>query len=147
MVPFDFFDKPWLIFHGKDDKVSCVQNTCAHRACPLHFGLVVYGCVQCSYHGWEYAIDSVCEKMPSTHLLNVHIKSLPCVEQDGLIWVWHDTTIPDAPIPSLVPPSEFNIHSYIVMDFPIEHGLVLDNLLELYYAPFTHTTTFSKHIS
>ena len=85
--------------------------------------------------------------MPSTHLLNHHIKSLPCVEQDGLIWVWHGTAIPDAPILSLVPPSRFNIHAQIFMEFPIEHGLFLDNLSELYYAPFTHTANFAKNIN
>ena len=105
MVSFDCFDKPWVIFHGKYGRVSCVQNTCAHRACPLQFGLVVYGCIQFPYHGWEYGTYGVCEKIPSTNLLNVHLKSLQCVEKDGLIWVWHGLAIPDAHIPSLVPPS------------------------------------------
>ena len=68
-------------------------------------------------------------------------------EKAGLIWVWHGATIPYAPIPSLVPPSEFNIHAQIFMEFPIEHGLLPENLAELYYAPFTHTTTFAKHIN
>lgn len=144
MVPFDCFEEPWVIFRGKDGRAGCVQNTCAHRACPLHLGSVVDGRIQCPYHGWEYATDGVCEKMPSTRLLNVQIKSLPCVEQDGLIWVWPGTAIPDAPIPSLAPPSGFNIHAQIVMELPVEHGLLLDNLLDLAHAPFTHTTTFAK---
>ena len=80
---------------------------------------MVYGCIQCPYHGLEYAIDGVCENIPSIHLLNVHIKSLPCFEKNGLIWVWHGTAILDVPIPSLVPPSEFNIHAQIFMEFPI----------------------------
>ncbi|RWW40340.1 hypothetical protein BHE74_00054255 [Ensete ventricosum] len=32
----------------------------------------------------------------------------------------------------------------IVMELPVEHGLLLDNLLDLAHAPFTHTTTFAK---
>ena len=32
----------------------------------------------------------------------------------------------------------------IVMELPIEHGLLLDNLLDLAHAPFTHTSTFAK---
>lgn len=144
MVPFDCFEEPWVIFRGKDSRAGCVQNTCAHRACPLHLGSVTDGRIQCPYHGWEYATDGVCEKMPSTHLLNVHIKALPCVEQDGLIWVWPGNEIPDAPLPSLAPPSGFNIHAQIVMELPVEHGLLLDNLLDLAHAPFTHTSTFAK---
>lgn len=30
------------------------------------------------------------------------------------------------------------------MDLPVEHGLLLDNLLDLAHAPFTHTSTFAK---
>ncbi|XP_057860987.2 chlorophyllide a oxygenase, chloroplastic [Cryptomeria japonica] len=144
MVPFDCFEEQWVMFRGKDGRAGCVQNTCAHRACPLHLGSVNDGRIQCPYHGWEYATDGVCEKMPSTTLLNARIRSLPCIEQDGLIWVWPGNAIPDAPLPSLSPPSGFNIHAEIVMELPVEHGLLLDNLLDLAHAPFTHTTTFAK---
>jgi len=35
-------------------------------------------------------------------------------------------------------------HPQIVMELPVEHGLLLDNLLDLAHAPFTHTSTFAK---
>ncbi|MCD9643334.1 hypothetical protein HAX54_030736 [Datura stramonium] len=43
MIPIDCFEEPWVIFRGKDGKPGCVQNTCAHRACPLHLGSVKEG--------------------------------------------------------------------------------------------------------
>nr|GMD76045.1 chlorophyllide A oxygenase, chloroplastic-like [Ipomoea batatas] len=119
MIPIDCFEEPWVIFRGKDGKPGCVQNTCAHRACPLHLGSVNDGRIQCPYHGWEYTTDGKCEKMPSTRLLNVKLKALPCFEQEGMIWIWPG-------------------------DDPPEHGLLLDNLLDLAHAPFTHTSTFAK---
>ena len=30
------------------------------------------------------------------------------------------------------------------LDVPVEHGLLLENLLDLAHAPFTHTSTFAK---
>ena len=30
------------------------------------------------------------------------------------------------------------------MELPVEHGLLMENLLDLAHAPFTHTTTFAK---
>ena len=30
------------------------------------------------------------------------------------------------------------------MDLPVEHGLLMENLLDLAHAPFTHTGTFAK---
>lgn len=114
--------------------------------------------------------------MPSTRLLNVKIKSLPCLEQEGMIWIWPGSDPPTATLPSLQPPPGFKIHAevcyqciqifllfeylkgiigllisiiifwelQIVMELPVEHGLLLDNLLDLAHAPFTHTSTFAK---
>ncbi|KAG8378262.1 hypothetical protein BUALT_Bualt08G0119300 [Buddleja alternifolia] len=137
MVPIDLFEEPWVLFRGKDGKPGCVQNTCAHRACPLHLGSVNEG-------RWEYTTDGKCEKMPSTRKLNVKIKALSCFEQEGMIWIWPGDDPPMANIPSLLPPPGFQIHAEIVMELPVEHGLLLDNLLDLAHAPFTHTSTFAK---
>ncbi|XP_050251204.1 chlorophyllide a oxygenase, chloroplastic [Quercus robur] len=144
MIPIECFEEPWVVFRGKDGKPGCIQNTCAHRACPLHLGSVNEGRIQCPYHGWEYSTDGKCEKMPSTRLLNLKIKSLPCFEQEGMIWIWPGNDPPTATIPSLEPPPGFQIHAEIVMELPVEHGLLLDNLLDLAHAPFTHTSTFAK---
>ncbi|XP_006662080.1 LOW QUALITY PROTEIN: chlorophyllide a oxygenase, chloroplastic [Oryza brachyantha] len=144
MVPIDCFEEQWVIFRGKDGRPGCVQNTCAHRACPLHLGSVSEGRIQCPYHGWEYSTDGKCEKMPSTKMLDVRIRSLPCFEQEGMVWIWPGNDPPKSTIPSLLPPSGFTIHAEIVMELPVEHGLLLDNLLDLAHAPFTHTSTFAK---
>lgn len=144
MLPIDCFEEPWVIFRGKDRKPGCVQNTCAHRACPLHLGSVNEGRIQCPYHGWEYSTDGKCEKMPSTRMLNVSIRSLPCFENEGMVWIWPGDAPPMATLPSLQPPPGFKIHAEIVMELPVEHGLLLDNLLDLAHAPFTHTSTFAK---
>jgi hypothetical protein len=36
------------------------------------------------------------------------------------------------------------IHSELVLDVPVEHGLLVENLLDLAHAPFTHTSTFAR---
>ncbi|VAH69720.1 unnamed protein product [Triticum turgidum subsp. durum] len=144
MVPIDCFEEQWVIFRGKDKRPGCVQNTCAHRACPLDLGSVNEGRITCPYHGWEYSTDGKCEKMPSTKMLNVRIRALPCFEQEGMVWIWPGDDTPTPTIPSLLPPSGFTIHAEIVMELPVEHGLLLDNLLDLAHAPFTHTSTFAK---
>ncbi|PKU72707.1 chlorophyllide a oxygenase, chloroplastic [Dendrobium catenatum] len=144
MIPLDCFEEPWVIFRGKDGNPGCVQNTCAHRACPLHLGSVNEGRIQCPYHGWEYSTNGKCEKMPSTRMLNVSIRSLSCFEQEGMIWIWPGDEPPTATLPCLQPPPEFQVHAEIVMELPVEHGLLLDNLLDLAHAPFTHTSTFAK---
>ncbi|KAJ8450292.1 hypothetical protein Cgig2_004749 [Carnegiea gigantea] len=144
MIPIECFEEPWVLFRGKDGKPGCLQDTCAHRACPLHLGSVNEGRIQCPYHGWAYSTDGKCEKMPSTRLQDIRIKSLPCFEQEGMIWIWPGNDPPTTILPSLQPPQGFVIHAEIVMELPVEHGLLLDNLLDLAHAPFTHTSTFAK---
>ncbi len=42
------------------------------------------------------------------------------------------------------PPTGFTIHAELEMEVPVEHGLLVENLLDLAHAPFTHTTTFAR---
>lgn len=36
------------------------------------------------------------------------------------------------------------MHAELTLEVPVEHGLLLENLLDLAHAPFTHTSTFAK---
>lgn len=36
------------------------------------------------------------------------------------------------------------MHAELLLEVPVEHGLLLENLLDLAHAPFTHTSTFAK---
>ncbi|BBN09612.1 chlorophyllide a oxygenase [Marchantia polymorpha subsp. ruderalis] len=144
MIPIESFEEPWVLFRGKDGRAGCVRDECAHRACPLSLGTVVDGRIQCPYHGWEYNTGGKCEKMPSTRPLKTGIRALPCIEQDGMVWIWPGDETPAATLPSLLPPENYTIHAEIVLELPVEHGLLMENLLDLAHAPFTHTSTFAK---
>ena len=38
----------------------------------------------------------------------------------------------------------YAVHAELVLEVPVEHGLLVENLLDLAHAPFTHTSTFAK---
>jgi len=46
-------------------------------------------------------------------MLNVRIQSLPCFEQEGMVWIWPGDDPPKATIPSLLPPSGFTVHAEV----------------------------------
>jgi chlorophyllide a oxygenase len=74
-------------------------------------------------------------------------RELPTAIMDGLLAAWPGSSAPTAPPPqgALLPPSHYVLHAEIVVeDVPAEHGLLLENLLDLAHAPFTHTSTFAK---
>ncbi|KAG1656474.1 hypothetical protein FOA52_005633 [Chlamydomonas sp. UWO 241] len=146
MVPFDMFGEAWVLFRGADGKAACVADSCAHRACPLSLGTVKDGQVTCAYHGWRFNASGVCTEMPSTvHCKNVGVRSLPVGEKDGFVWVWPGDGEPPAELPDYTrPPEGHVVHAEIFVDVPVEHGLLMENLLDLAHAPFTHTSTFAR---
>mmetsp|Transcript_45722 Transcript_45722/g.76194 ORF Transcript_45722/g.76194 Transcript_45722/m.76194 type:complete len:536 (+) Transcript_45722:248-1855(+) len=146
LEPIELFDETWVLFRDEAGKAACIRDECAHRACPLSLGTIKDGKVTCAYHGWEFNGAGACEKMPSTRFCKgVEVRSLPIVERDGLVFVWTgEEGEPDIEVPDLSPPKGYVIHSEIVLDVPVEHGLLVENLLDLAHAPFTHTATFAR---
>lgn len=71
---------------------------------------------------------------------------LPIGVKDGLVMVWPGSCKPDAALPgTFKPPEGYTTHAELIIeDVPVEHGLLMENLLDLAHAPFTHTGTFAK---
>ncbi|MGB7416921.1 MAG: Rieske 2Fe-2S domain-containing protein, partial [Thermosynechococcaceae cyanobacterium] len=140
LISVELFDEPWVLFRNPQGQVACIEDECAHRACPLSLGQVVDGTVQCGYHGWQYDSEGGCTHMPSCQHIHVSVKSLPCKEQSGMIWVWPGSTEP-TPLSGQIYqiPDGFQLHAEVEIELPVEHGLLLENLLDLAHAPFTHT--------
>lgn len=146
LEPIELFGETWVLFRDAEGKAACIRDECAHRACPLSLGTINEGRVTCAYHGWEFNGQGMCEKMPSTPMCKgVGVRALQVAERDGLVFVWTgEGQEPDIEVPDLAPPEGYTIHSEIVLDVPVEHGLLVENLLDLAHAPFTHTATFAR---
>ena len=71
---------------------------------------------------------------------------LPTAVRDGMVQVWGGMGAPTKEMlseGSLLPPSHYVIHAELVVpDIPVEWGLLVENLLDLAHAPFTHTVRF-----
>lgn len=61
-----------------DGKISAVSNVCQHQNGPLGEGKIVYGCITCPWHGYQYQPDTgaspppFVEKVPT---FNVQVKN------------------------------------------------------------------------
>ncbi|KAH7622922.1 putative Chlorophyllide a oxygenase, chloroplastic [Nannochloris sp. 'desiccata'] len=146
MLPFELFGESWVLFRDAQGRAACVRDECAHRACPLSAGSCVDGELQCAYHGWKFNGSGECTAMPSTKFCRgIRVSALPIEEADGLIWVWPGWREAGAvPLGATLPPAGYTIHSELELEVPVEHGLLIENLLDLAHAPFTHTSTFAR---
>ena len=129
-VSFELFGQPWVLFRNTSGEPACVRDTCAHRACPLSLGKVIDGNIQCAYHGWQYDERGQCVSMPSTvSCPNVGVSSMSCKEKDGFVLVWPGEGQEPA-VPSLAPPSGFDIHAEIeVYNSPACTAFCVESLL------------------
>lgn len=141
LVPIELYGTTWVLWRDNEGSPGCIKDECAHRACPLSLGRVVDGKVQCPYHGWEYVNDGKCVATPScSQLIPASVKSLPCVESDGVILVWPGKGVPSIDIPSNAPPKGYQPHAEMVLEVPMQHTVLLEGFIDP--APATRALDF-----
>ena len=85
-----FAGDPIVLARPKDKPIFALEDRCAHRQVPLSKGAVVGSTIRCCYHGWTYDTSGRCVDVPylGKNKLPNGVRSYPCREQDGLIFVW-----------------------------------------------------------
>ena len=86
-----FGGEPIVLIRPKEGAVFALEDRCAHRQVPLRCGVVNGDRVQCGYHGWAYDRSGKCVSVPylsADKTLPNGVKSYPCRERYGLIWVF-----------------------------------------------------------
>jgi phenylpropionate dioxygenase-like ring-hydroxylating dioxygenase large terminal subunit len=56
---------PFVAFRDSDGGAHVLSDTCVHRGGSLSAGQINGDCIACPYHGWEYAGDGQCTRVPS----------------------------------------------------------------------------------
>lgn len=123
---FPLFGEEWTLVRTDAAGVAAARASIAFPGCDEMASI--------GDGGW------VCRSVadPATHL--------PIGVKDGLVMVWPGSCKPDAALPgTFKPPEGYTTHAELIIeDVPVEHGLLMENLLDLAHAPFTHTGTFAK---
>ncbi|WP_415264050.1 Rieske 2Fe-2S domain-containing protein [Pseudomonas serbica] len=91
---------PLVLFRAEDGRPAALPDRCPHRFAPLSAGKVRNGQIECPYHGWRFAADGRCTRVPGTNLAPCSkplLDSLPCCEAHGLVWVSLNVVRPQAP--------------------------------------------------
>ena len=123
---------------------SCLADLCAHRSAPLSLGRVCEGRVECPYHGWQFDRSGRCVRVPSLAAGvaapdGARVRAYPCVERAGFVWVWPgDARGADEGAGSALADLDGQRIVEGSRDLDVEHGLVIENLLDLAHSPFTH---------
>ncbi len=137
-------DEPLLLLRSNDGAVSALKDFCPHRGVPLRHGSFD-GCeVECCYHGWRFDMAGTCTAIPSLVDRSVEVGRIktgvfPCIEKDGLIWVYAgQPSTPLAPPPDMpvALPRGFSHVTSVTFPCHIDHAVI--GLMDPSHGPFVH---------
>ena len=154
---------PLVLWRDLEGKAFCVADKCPHRSAPLSLGKVNgdTGHMECIYHGWQ--IDGLSGRVVEIPAImedktipsNAKVRVYALYEQDGVVYVWagdaedavgaasppRDTS--DSGMPLADSSSGF-VMSAMCVDLPIDHALMVENLLDPAHIPFAHEGTIGS---
>jgi phenylpropionate dioxygenase-like ring-hydroxylating dioxygenase large terminal subunit len=98
-----FAGEPIVLVRPKEGAVFALEDRCAHRQVPLSNGVVAGQALRCCYHGWTYDGSGKCIDVPylGKGKLPNGVRSYPCQEKEGLIFVWPGDPAKAGPLPAL----------------------------------------------
>ena len=140
----------FVLWRDPSGKPVCLANTCCHRGAALCNGSVSSGNVACPYHGWEFAADGRCVKIPAMGEEAVipkraRVDSYPTHEKYGWVWVFlGDLPEEERPaIPDLLPEFEDPEHWRLIpyrAEARVNWQRFEENSLDTAHINFVHPT-------
>ncbi len=94
-----------VAFRDTEGRIGLIDEFCAHRGVSLWFGRNEECGLRCAYHGWKYDVNGQCVDLPSEPeesgmRRGIKLKSYPCVELGGVIWVYMGPPEEKPPLPN-----------------------------------------------
>jgi phenylpropionate dioxygenase-like ring-hydroxylating dioxygenase large terminal subunit len=147
------YESPLVLYRDENNVAVAMFDRCMHRGAKLSEGTCKSGKLRCPYHGWAYgASGEVCEvpsEGPSFQKKNWRGRTLPTVEQDGVIWVWPGDTDPTLSVQTARPSWRFPFADstewtgyFMVTDFENEVTHLVENFMDVPHTVFVHDKWF-----
>ena len=122
-------------------------NRCPHRGVPLSLGRVVGDDLQCPYHGFRFAPDGACTRIPcdgpdAVAPPQLKTTPFPCREAHGLIWVWWGRpmapeALPEVPwLPEVGDIGRVSVGRSQIWPFPAHRAI--EGWFDAHHAPIVH---------
>jgi phenylpropionate dioxygenase-like ring-hydroxylating dioxygenase large terminal subunit len=136
-------DERIVVWRAKE-KVAAFRDLCVHRGTALSLGWIHDGNLVCAYHGWTYAPDGACVRIPSLaagRAIPAKARATAVFtarERYGLVWVC--LAEPRAPIPELPELEDFNYHTFFhsAEGWETSAARMIENFIDTSHFPYVH---------
>ena len=100
----EYMGRRLALFRTKRGEPALIDAQCCHMGADLgRSGVVLGERLACGYHGWEFATDGRCERMPQVEHVPTRAcqQALPVVEAAGNVWFWYGSDTPTKAFPDV----------------------------------------------
>ncbi|MEM6890654.1 MAG: Rieske 2Fe-2S domain-containing protein [Pseudomonadota bacterium] len=91
VVPAALPSGPIAVWRSGTGALSANGDRCPHRGMRLSHGFVRGDTLSCIYHGWRFARDGTCQRIPAHPSVvppkSINCGPLPVRESNGVVWV------------------------------------------------------------
>jgi vanillate O-demethylase monooxygenase subunit len=141
-------DTPVLLYRTQSGEAVALRDRCPHRAAPLSAGQRLGDDVQCGYHGFTFAPDGRCVRIPSMDSVprSVRVEAFPVIEQGPFVWVYlgDRERLDSVPPPPVLDwwgdPGFATVHG--AMPIAGNYMLLKENVLDLTHFGYVHRSSF-----
>ncbi|MCK9514316.1 MAG: aromatic ring-hydroxylating dioxygenase subunit alpha [Pigmentiphaga sp.] len=140
-------DTPVVLFRREDGTVAALEDRCPHRMAPLSIGRLQGDTVECGYHGFRFADNGRCVRVPTQDSPpDISVRYFPVREIGPLVWIY----LGDLAVIDQVPPPP-DMPWLTDRAFALRHGtmeiaanymLLKENVLDLTHLGYVHASTF-----
>jgi phenylpropionate dioxygenase-like ring-hydroxylating dioxygenase large terminal subunit len=146
------FDRKITLYRDAQGVIQSLGDICPHRGASLSLGTVRDSCLVCPYHGWHFASDGACVKIPANAPGAAIPKraiaaTYPVQEKHGWIWLfWGNAAFAMTTAIPAIPQVQDDTLRSIQGDFhwQVNYARAMDNGLDFAHAPFVHAGAFGN---
>ena len=145
------YEKNYVIYRDAEAIPVVMLDRCPHRGAQLSRGTCHHGTLRCPYHGWTFGKEGrVCEipsEGPNSSQASTKKQGevIPCIEQDGALWVWIGDPSQKSMLPSWRFPEYKNpgwSQYFMITDFTNEVTNLVENFMDVSHTVFVHSKWF-----
>jgi phenylpropionate dioxygenase-like ring-hydroxylating dioxygenase large terminal subunit len=145
-LPFTLLGEKIVLWKTADGSIACLQDRCCHRTAKLSLGYLEDDNVVCGYHGWTFAPNGKCIRIPQQPDQPVPQKALVpayrAVEKYNYVWVALDEPLTDIPdLPEASQPGFRQVHQFYET-WDIGALRLMENSFDSAHVAFVHRATF-----
>jgi phenylpropionate dioxygenase-like ring-hydroxylating dioxygenase large terminal subunit len=139
---------PLVLFRGQGGRAAALEDRCPHRNAPLSAGRLRGGELECAYHGWRFDGGGRCVAVPglaaTPETRGARATALPCLEQDGYVWVYSTAGAEPTRSPFRFPHLDDPRYTTVRRDAEVTSTLhaALENTLDVPHTAFLHGGLF-----